>query len=337
MTAILEKESKGLQRSYKNTILQFQKITGFLTLLKLSFFGLVFFEAALAGLFALYAANSFLMAIALGGAVLTIFSYFVLLFYFQTKKPEQVLELKERFVDLLRSLTPVPKKTAEHHLTVASSLMRLSFQMQNAESEYPLFEKVRKYEFFRSYAEKLSAFFHREDVFKMQELLLCSAVQEHVEQIKATPTDLEVHASLAHSYSTLAKLYLEYRKKNRFKKARQYVEERFETTSKRAIEEFEILKEFAPSDPWIHAQLAQCYHSLEMFEEEGKEYEVILELSPDDQEVLFRLGAIYFQLGKNALGLKVYSDLKRLGYKRADELLELYASIKSAEELELVF
>ncbi len=337
MTAILEKEGRILKRSYENTLTQFQKITSFLTVLKLSFLLLVGVEFFFSFLFTLYAANAFLVAIGWGSIVLTVFTYFVLLFYFQTKKPEQVLELKERFIQHLRRSTPVPPKTTEHHLTVAAALMNLSFKMQNLENNYSFFETFKKKIFFRPYIEKLSCFFHHEDVFKMQELLLCSAVQEHIEQIKETPTDLEVHASLAHSYSTLAKLYLDYRKKNFLKKAISYINEQFKIASQRAIEEFEILKEFAPSDPWIHSQLAQSYHSLEMFEEEEKEYEIILELSPDDQEVLFRLGAIYFKLGKNAQGLHVYGDLKRMGYKKADELLELYASVKSAEEMELSF
>ena len=337
MTAVLERESKVVKRSYKNTLLQFQKITGFLTVLKISFCLAVIIEFFFSFFVTLYTANIYLVAIGWGSIVLTIFTYFVLLFYFQTKKPEQVLELKERFIQHLRRSTPVPPKTAEHHLTVAAALMNLSFKMQNLENDYPFFETLKTKPFYRPYIEKFSCFFHHEDVFKMQELLLCSAVQEHIEQIKETPTDLEVHASLAHSYSTLAKLYLDYRKKNFLKKAIIYINDRFKVASQRAIEEFEILKEFAPSDPWIHAQLAQCYHSLEMFEEEEKEYEVILELSPDDQEVLFRLGAIYFKLGKNAQGLHVYGDLKRLSYKKSDELLDLYAAVKSAEEMELSF
>ncbi len=338
MTAILEKikGKNNLQQSYKNTIFQFQKISGFLTVLKLSFWSLAALELIVSFFCTLYAANIFLVAISWGLIVLTIFTYFVVLFYFQTKKPEQVFELKERFVQLLRSKAPVPPKIAEHHLFVATALMRLSFYMQNMENDF--FKKIKfKKVFLQNVLGKISAFFHLEDVFKMQEMLLCAAITEHVLQIKETPTDLEVHASLAHSYSTLAKLYLDCQKKSFLKKALPYLTAHFEIASKRAIEEFEILKEFAPSDPWIHAQLAQCYHSLEMFEEEEKEYEVILDLSPDDHEVFFRLGAIYFKLGKNAQGLKVYGDLKRLGYKKADELLNLYAAVKSAEEMEVSF
>lgn len=337
MATQVESDSKRFLKNNDAIIFQFQKVVVFLTFLKFSFFALLAIEALFSLLFLFYDFNSSYVAIALGSIVLTIFTYFVLLFYYQAKKPEQFLDLKELYIEQLRNQALVPKQTSEHHQFVSQALMRLCYQMQNLEYNFEYFNRYKINQFFTNLIEKISFFCHHDDVFKMQELLLCSAIQERVEQIKIGPTDLEVHSSLAHSYSTLAKLYLDYGKKVNLKRADDYLKRRFELASKRAIEEFEILKEFAPSDPWIHSQLAQCFHSLDMLEEEAKEYEVIAELSPDDQEVLFRLAKIYFKLGKNAQGLTVYGDLKRYGYKRADELLSEYASIKSAQEMELSF
>ena len=96
--------------------------------------------------------------------------------------------------------------------------------------------------------------------------------------------------------------------------------------AERAIEEFKILNDYAPEDPWIHAQLAYSYHDLQMPQEEIREYETVLRLKPDDMDTLFRLGVLYFQQGMNAKGLQAYEELKRFHYKKAEALIGYYGS-----------
>ncbi len=327
--------NKQAQKNYKSTIFQFKKITKNVSSIKLTFLSALLGEVVFALFFIAIRPKSSVIAIALGAIVLTIFSYFVLLFYFGAKKPEQINELKERFVSACKQAISTPSGMAEHHLSLGGALMKLSFYLHGL--EYTYYTAPWKGNIFKYLFERISVYFHHEDVLKMQEICLFSAIEEHITQIKATPTDLEVHVSLAHAYVQLAKIYMEDKcsKRGFFKKNDEYYQKKFEFASNMAIEEFNILKEFAPNDPWIHAQLAQCFHSLKLFEEEAKEYEAMLELSPSDKEVLFRLGKIYFELGRNAGGLQVYENMKSSGYKRADELVSYYSGCRFLKEMDI--
>jgi len=325
-----------VMKNYKTTIYEFIRITKNISLLKFFFVVILVLEIVISSYLILFFSKSSIIAIDLGAIVLTIFSYVVLLFYFQAKKPAQISELQQSFISSCRHAVSVPEGLAEHHLSVANALMKLSYYLYGI--EYGYFTSSLSVDFLKSLFEKISGYLHQEDVFKMQESLLFRSVEEHVIQIKNTPTDLELHVSLAHCYVALAKLYLDGQKKSLsgyfFKKNKGILHQKFEIASNRAIDEFIILKEYAPNDPWIHAQLAQCYHSMEMYDDEAKEHEAMLELSPNDEEIKFRLARIYFTLGRNAEGLQVYEGLKKDGYKRADELLCYYASIKALEEIE---
>jgi tetratricopeptide (TPR) repeat protein len=322
---------KYLKRMNKNIILQFVKLTRIVSLLKITFFLLLAVEVFISLIFITYFPTSLIIAISIGIFLLTIFAYFVSLFYFQTKKPEQINELRERFIRSCRQVISVPKGSSEHHLSVADGLLKLSIHFNGLEYNYfPV-------KFFSKFFSYLSLFFHREDIFKMREELIFLAVEEHIKQIKNTPTDLEVHVSLANAYVSLAKLYLNAKKKNFsksfLKKMKNSFQKKFEMATKHCIEEFIILKSFAPNDPWILAQLAQNYRILGKLEEAILEYEALLELS-QDQEIMFRLGKTYFESGKNAQGLQIYEELKKLGYKKARELLFFYSTSKALEDIE---
>ena len=102
--------------------------------------------------------------------------------------------------------------------------------------------------------------------------------------------------------------------------------QKFRSIAERAIEEFKILSDYAPEDPWVHAQLAYSYRDLQMPKEEIREYETILQLCPEDKETLFKLGKLYFEQGQNAKGLQVYETLKRSNYKNAENLIHFYGT-----------
>jgi hypothetical protein len=102
------------------------------------------------------------------------------------------------------------------------------------------------------------------------------------------------------------------------------LKKKFRETAGKAIEELKILSEFAPDDPWVHSQLAYSYHDLQMPVQEIREYETICRLAPQDKDALLKLGTLYFQLGENALGLKVFEELRRSHYKKAEQLIESY-------------
>ena len=162
----------------------------------------------------------------------------------------------------------------------------------------------------------------------MRECALRESIHHHVELIKERPTDLEVHASLANTYVAIARLYLPPSSPELSWTKRLYesplCKERFMAATHKALQEFAIIDTYAPDDPWVHAQLALCYHDLEMYDEEIAAYETILALCPDDKEVMYRLGILYFKEGKTAKGLRMYDALLRLGYSRVEHLLTHY-------------
>lgn len=329
MSCYFEKRSKAFLSKYLNragtgVVSKFLKLTKTVSILKISFFSLFFAEVMLAWFFISYFPTSFIIAVNLGAIVLTVFLYFSTLFYLQSKKPSQLKELEDRFISQCRQCTTTPKGSAEHHLSVASALLGLSQNLAGIEESY------FKGKFFKGFFEKLSLYLHQEDVFKMRERLLFAALEEHIKQIKSTPLDVEVHVSLANSYVILSKLYIDMGDRSSSKRAKIY-KKRFKVASEKAIEEFMILKSFAPNDPWILAQLANNYHTLGMLEEETLEYEALLEIS-DDDEVMFRLGKSYFALGRNAQGLQIYDTLVKRGYKRGRELLFSYSATMGLEE-----
>lgn len=277
-------------------------------------------------------ASSGAMAILLAIAFLTAFSYFVLRLYLSAKRPEQLIELRDDYLERMRHLLEYQEGIPEHHLALANATSRLASIL--ADREYNYYRPPRWLKPLTPPLEKLSCWLHWGEVHAFRELLLLSAIEEQLKLVRCEPTDLEVHAALANAYTTLSSLYVDPRTLDGYDEDRwippgRYapeMAEKFRRTAERAQEEFQILSQFAPNDPWVHAQLAYSYHDLQMAEEEMREYETILTLCPDDRETLFRLGVCYFQNGRNAAGLRVYEELRRTNYKQADDLIRFYGS-----------
>ena len=105
------------------------------------------------------------------------------------------------------------------------------------------------------------------------------------------------------------------------------MQEKSDTYARLAIEEFTILSQYASDDPWVHEQMAMGYRDLGIPEEEIKEVELLSRLRPQDKAILFRLGALYFSQGMNAKGLKVYEELQKTNFKRAEDLISSYGMV----------
>ncbi len=221
------------------------------------------------------------------------------------------MQLKEQFLQSCRQILSLPPGEAQHHLSLAEALSNLASYLHDFEWNFYKIPPILSP--FSKVISRLSGYCYGEDVLKMKLLLLQAAVDEHLKQIKATPTDLEVHASLANSYVALSKIY----------KAAED-EELFQKSARLAIEEFCILSHYAQNDPWVHEQLALGYKDLEMPIEEMREVEILLKLRPQDKEILFRLGVLYFKQGLNAKGLQVYEELRLANFKKAEDLIGSY-------------
>jgi hypothetical protein len=253
-------------------------------------------------------------AFALGAFFLTAFSYFILIFYFQARKPDQFLTIRDKFLNSCRHLLPVPPGEAQHHLSLAAALLKLSSYLEDFDSR--IYSLPSFLQLFQPVVQKISSRLYRKDVFRMQRLLLEAAVHEHLKQIRTTPTDLEVHASLANTYVDLSQLYA----------SMAGFTEHFRSSARLAIEEFRILSHYAPNDPWTHEQLADGYRVMNMQKEETDEMELLAKLRPQNPDVLFRLGSLYFSQKENAKGLKIYEELQQLNMKKGEELISLYGA-----------
>ncbi|MBU6446258.1 MAG: hypothetical protein KGQ49_02530, partial [Verrucomicrobia bacterium] len=299
-----------LPQYYRAILNDFRKVAKGYVNFNLLFFAIFAAEICLFFFFLPFWMGSPLFAIALGALFLTCFSYFVLLFYHQAKKPEQLIHLRDQFLESCRQTLSVPAGEAGHHLSIADALSKLAAYLQDFEATLYKGPKL-----FTRWTMRFSSYSYGEDVLKMKLLLLQASVDEHVRQVRITPTDLEVHASLAGTYVALSKVY---------KQANQ--EEKYRMAARLAIEEFSILSHYAPNDPWVHEQLAIGYHDLGMAEEEMREVETLLKLRASDKEILYRLGHLYFRQGMNAKGLKIYEELKKGNFKKAEDLISSYGN-----------
>jgi tetratricopeptide (TPR) repeat protein len=303
-------------------------------LFNLFFMSLCAFEVILVAFFFAFLAQSLILALSLSAVFFTFFAFFTLRVYFQTKKPEQLKALKDQYVAACKSLLNYQEGTSEHYIALANACCKLANRLHGREYNY--YYPPGWLSFMTPMFERLSCWLHWVDLHLMKELLLQESVNEHIKRVKCQPTSLEAHAALANAYVMLSGLYLDPRTMEGYDdehwipedKYNEEFDEKFRSIAERAIEEFKILGEYAPDDPWVHSQLAYSYHDLRMPLEEIKEYETIQKLIPDDKDNLYKLGMLYFEQGLNAKGLRVYEELKKAHYKRAESLIKHYGSYK---------
>lgn len=311
---------------------RFQKILKSYTIFHLLFILLITCEIIYFFVHLTLLVQTFVMAIHLALIFATIFCYFTLHMYAHTRKTEKLMELKSAFVSDYQQESLKFEAESEHHLLVAHACCQLATEIHA--QEYQVFKCPTWSIFLSSSFEKLNCWWFWQDIHFMKELLLQACVDEHIKLVRMEPTDLEAHAGLANAYVMLSGLYVDPRTvegldDDRWIPPNKYNESfklKFRSIAERAIEEFRILNDYAPNDPWVHAQLAYSYRDLQMPKEEIGEYEIILQLCPDDKEALFKLGKLYFEQGFNAKGLQVYETLKRSNYKKAESLIHFYGA-----------
>lgn len=263
---------------------------------------------------------------------LTTFSYAILFFYFQTKKQEQWEEFQDMCIGKLRAVLNYREGVADLHQALASGCCKFAESLKDR--EYHLYSLPSHLRMLMPSLKRLSCHLHWRDVHAMRELFLKNSVREQIKKVKCQATDYGAHASLANAYVVLSSLYTDFsrRREEEFwsisKKDVSLMEEKFRRAAECAIEEFKILNHYAPHDPWVHEQLAYTYRDLQMPLEEIHEYELILQLIPGDVNVLYKLGVLYFQLGRNGDALAVYKQLRHLHYKKGELLISHYGAYR---------
>jgi tetratricopeptide (TPR) repeat protein len=309
---------------------QFDRIAKSYVFFNITYLTVGLIEGILFVIFFTSLAQTSFLAMGLAAIFLTLFSYFVLRLYIQSNKTEQMQQLLEKFIKSCKILINYNEEIPEHHLILANACAKFATQLGGREYKYymlPSFLKV-----LTSTVERWSFWWHWQDVLKMREILFLSAAEEHIKLVKTEPTSLEVHVALANVYVVLTSLYREFREADKNAEGHlslseqhsKMLEEKYRNMAEKAIEEFKILSDYAPDDPWVHMQLAYSYHDLGMPLEEIKEYEAILQLCPSDNETLFKLGVLYFQQGFNSKGLKIYEALQRRDGQKAIQLIHFY-------------
>lgn len=266
------------------------------------------------------------VALGLASIFMTAFSYSGLRLYLQAKKPLQFEKLCQVFIAASKRLIHYREGMPDHHLALASAATKLAIRLEG--EELRCYAPRRRLKALAPSLEKVGIWVHWRDVLAFRERLFQQAITEHIKLIQCEPTNTEAHAVLANAYVLLSGLYLAQRLRAEGWKPSprisQELHDQFRQTAQRAIEEFKILNTYAPDDPWVHAQLAYSYRDLQMPEEEIREYEIILQLRPNDLDTLFKLGMRYFESGQTAKGLAVYAELKERRYRGADELIASY-------------
>lgn len=319
-------------RLWTPALRRFSRLIRLSLLFNLAFLLLATLEIALFLSFFALLSQSAVLAFTLAIFFLTIFSYFVLRLYIHAKRPEQLVDLCEEYLQRCKEIIRYQEGIPEHHIALANAAHKFAASLH--EKEYHFFSPPFFLKPLAPTLEKFSCFCYWKDLHRLKEVLLSTSVEEHLKVVQCEPTNLEVHAALANAYVMLSSLYADPRKYHDFDEERwippeRYSEEmqaKFRTTAQRAIEEFIILNDYAPDDPWVHVQLAYSYHDLQMPEEEIREYEIVLKLRPNDKDTLFKLGMLYFQQGMNAKGLRIYETLKQTHYKKAESLIKFYGS-----------
>ncbi len=253
--------------------------------------------------------------------ILTLFSYLILLFYYQAKKPQDFQDLRRYFIQACRKEIEEQRPNQEEHLFLAKA----------AES---LTGKLAKNQFYFTKNSSFSSFIRLlrfKDVEKMQELLMYAAIQEHIEKIKLDPLDAETHLSLAKSYLAMYRLY-----QSPFEEplSRFWIVQRVIQTEKRqkrvdaslllAMEELKIGLSNKVDDGWALLELANCYEALNHKESELETLKKLQLLHNVDDSLLLRIGKIYFTLGKIAEGLEIFSLLKNRNVHLSFELIDSY-------------
>jgi tetratricopeptide (TPR) repeat protein len=325
-----------LGRVFEDALQRFSRVMQRHAAFNLFFFLLCLAEVALFAVFLAFLARSLILAASLSLLFFSFFAYFTLRVYLQTKKLEQFHAIGEDYLENCRTLLHYQESVPESHIALANACCKLANRLHA--KEYDFYRPPALFNFLAPWMEKFSCWLHWEEVHFLKEMMLEAAVDEQIRHVKSQPTSLEAHAALANAYVMLSGLYIDPRKLDGYdeesaipsKKYDEKFEEKFRKTAEKAIEEFKILSHYAPNDPWIHSQLAYSYRDLQMPLEEIQQYETIQKLNPDDKDNLYKLGVLYFQQGLNAKGLKVYEELKKAHYKKAEHLIRHYGNLKEA-------
>lgn len=252
--------------------------------------------------------KSAFFAITLAAFLVTLFSFITLRNYQNSEKEAAFKDLAHKYIRGLHSLSNSTSLAAQKNLA-AEGCLELS------ESEL-LIPAIR----FLWIPEKIKNLFLRllplqqdKQLKDFKIVLIKQAMEELSGLIRISPCQIAPHASLVKVTRLLGSVYAEAGYKNAFI-----------STVKRAAEELKILADLSPQESSIFLELALCYQDLGEKELELNSLEQGRAVEPDNKEILFRLGQLYFLQNEAAKGFKIYELLKSHDAAKSDLLMSYY-------------
>ncbi len=329
--------AQTVEEATENLYTKFKAHTKFYAVFHIAFISFLILQLFSFVLFFSYLSQSTISAFAIAFFVLTSFSYFLLLFFFETKKSEQWMLLSSEFYHFCQAKYIEEKNI---HLYIAEATHAAASFLQQQEFSFYLFPF--SINAIAPVLEKLKVRLYWKNFHYMKELLLLLSIEELVTQIKKIPTHLDAHAALTQAYSQLGLLYA-HPNKNPDSPfpwipaaySSEQMQEKFTLCMERSVEECKILQAYGVNDQWVHAKLATIYGLQEKTEEELLQYEELLSIDPSNEETLLHLGVLCFKQGYNAKGLNLYEQLRHLSPEKAERLISYYDSFSLGELLTL--
>ncbi|MCI0381838.1 MAG: hypothetical protein L0207_02150 [Chlamydiae bacterium] len=290
------------------------------------FLASILLELVIFGYFFSFFTHTSILAFCLAGIFITIFSYITLHFYLQSKKNEDLYKIKEDFLKNCFALIEKKDDTSNLHCffiyatTLLASL--LSFR--------PILggKWQKKFPTLALIREKYHIWLEWKDLQSIKELLFFEAIDQHIQLIKLNPTNGETHLSLGNLYIHLSKLYREQEELpwNPAQLRSEEMARNHRSALEKAISEYQINLELTPENPKIYLQLIEIYKQLKEKEKEMEICEKLIQIDAENADILFRMGSLYFQKGNLVAGLKMYQKIKEIDETKAKDLFQFYAS-----------
>lgn len=294
----------------------FQAISKKYLLFHLGFFALVCLEIIVVGFFFSFLIDSFFFGVALALVFFTILLYFILRLYLNEQKPEELIQLRNEYLTSCKAFLAPGKEASFEHRALSGAALQLVENLRD--SDFSFYELPKNLHFLEEPLSKVVNIYHTKDILKMKELLIIFAMQQQMKIIQIDPLSFEAHKNIAALALKLSFLY-QSEKETHAKispQAKNFIE--------KALVELKILQQINPQDISVHEMLASCWKRLKMKKEEIAEYEILCRLKASDPNLLFTLGSLYFEIGENAKGLKIYQELKKFNDALAHQLIQNY-------------
>lgn len=290
---------------YKHILSEFSEKLNKYYSFHLMFLGAFLLEFALLLLLLPFLARSGVVALTLAALMVTLFGYLSIKSYRQTAFLEDIKHLIDRYGSQV-----VLEKSPNASLDIKKA------EVANAFLEFADILPIQatiNLSYLPRFAEDFFLRYLDIGPQTLKEGLIKRAIQNRIESLKLNPAISEKHSDLASAYLSLASFY----------KITQKPKEEKESLLKSA-ESLKILSDFNPQSTQPLERLAFIYRELRDAEGEISILEKWLMLDPKNSEPMLRLGQLYFNSGKSALGFKTYETLKSIDIKQSDELLKSF-------------